>query len=683
GDETTGYILFLRLIDYLLSNYGTNDQVTHIVNNAEIWINPLSNPDGTYAGGNNSVYGATRYNSNYVDMNRNYPDPQDGPHPDGEEWQPETIAFMQMAEENTFVMGGNTHGGAEVLNYPWDTWPQLAADDSWWVFVCREYADTVHQYAPSYYLREYENGITNGYAWYTIDGGRQDYMNYFHNCRELTMEISGTKLLPANQLENHWDWNYRSLLSYIEQCTFGVNGVVTDLESGEPLHAQILIEGHDIDNSFVYSDPNTGFYQRLLDNGTYDITFSAPGHMPVVIENVYVSRYATTNLNVQLDAGELTADFSVSSSTVPIGAFVGFTDESYGNPVSWNWTFDGGEPATSTQQNPEGIQYNNAGSFDVSLTVYNQLGDSETVTKTDFITVNAEYIMSDQTITTCTGLFYDTGGETNAYSDNEDFTMTFLPGVTGAEIIAEFLEFDVEFQSSCTYDWLKIYDGATSSATLLGAYCGTDNPGIIEASNVEGALTFEFHSDYSQTESGWKAAISCTSVPLLPVANFTADTNYIIAGESIHFTDLTTNNPTSWAWSFQGGTPASSSEQNPEILYLQPGIYDVSLIVQNEVGSDIKSMEGYITVDSAIGIDDLNESNLLIYPNPVTDNFLMVISPEIITQVDIVNPQGKTLSSTQFNTLSAQVGMARLSPGIYFVKVYTNSGVHIQKVCNF
>nr|NQU93415.1 T9SS type A sorting domain-containing protein [Bacteroidota bacterium] len=51
--------------------------------------------------------------------------------------------------------------------------------------------------------------------------------------------------------------------------------------------------------------------------------------------------------------------------------------------------------------------------------------------------------------------------------------------------------------------------------------------------------------------------------------------------------------------------------------------------------------------------------------------------------VDIVNPQGKTLSSTQFNTLSAQVGMARLSPGIYFVKVYTNSGVHIQKVCNF
>ena len=63
GDETTGYILLLRLIDYLLENYGVDQEITDIINNTEIWINPASNPDGTYAGGNNSVNGATRYNA--------------------------------------------------------------------------------------------------------------------------------------------------------------------------------------------------------------------------------------------------------------------------------------------------------------------------------------------------------------------------------------------------------------------------------------------------------------------------------------------------------------------------------------------------------------------------------------------------------------------------------------------
>ncbi|MCX6273429.1 MAG: M14 family zinc carboxypeptidase, partial [Bacteroidetes bacterium] len=67
GNELTGYVTMLRLIDYLLTNYGTNTRVTSMVNNMEIWICPLANPDGTFHGGNNSVGGAIRYNNNYVD----------------------------------------------------------------------------------------------------------------------------------------------------------------------------------------------------------------------------------------------------------------------------------------------------------------------------------------------------------------------------------------------------------------------------------------------------------------------------------------------------------------------------------------------------------------------------------------------------------------------------------------
>lgn len=100
GDETTGYILTLRLIDYLLSNYGIIDEVTNLMDNVDIWISPLANPDGTYYLNDNTVNGATRGNANGVDLNRNYPDPEDGPHPDGNFYQPETVAFMNLAEDH-------------------------------------------------------------------------------------------------------------------------------------------------------------------------------------------------------------------------------------------------------------------------------------------------------------------------------------------------------------------------------------------------------------------------------------------------------------------------------------------------------------------------------------------------------------------------------------------------------
>jgi len=300
GNETVGYILMLRLIDYLLSNYETDDRIKDLLDNIEIWINPLANPDGTYAGGNQTVYGATRFNANNIDLNRNYPDPEDGSHPDGNPWQPETVAFMNLADSLHFVISANLHSGIEVANYPWDTWAQLAADNDWWQFVCREYVDTAHIYSPSGYMSDFDNGITNGFAWYTISGGRQDYMNYFHNCREFTLELSYVKILPADQLNSYWNYNYRSLLNYIEQVSFGFQGVITDSISGEPLFARIFIEDHDIDNSFVYSELPFGNYYRLIFEGTYSIIVTADDYYPKTIDGIVVNNRQTTEINIKL-----------------------------------------------------------------------------------------------------------------------------------------------------------------------------------------------------------------------------------------------------------------------------------------------------------------------------------------------------------------------------------------------
>jgi hypothetical protein len=300
GDELVGYVCMLHLIDSLLSGYGQNDRITNLVNNHQIFINPLANPDGTYAGGDFTVLGATRYNGNNIDLNRNYPDPQGIPHPDGNAWQPETVAFMNYQENTHFVMSMNFHGGSEVFNYPWDTWAKLHPDNSWWVFIGREYADTVHHYSPAGYYTDENNGITDGYAWYQVIGGRQDYTTYFRHGREVTNELSYIKTPPAATLPNYWNYQFRSFLNYIEESSYGINGQITDSVTGQPLHAKVLIPSHDMDSSFVYSSLPSGWYFRPIDQGTWNLTVSSPGYFTRTISGVTVTRRNTTRLNIKL-----------------------------------------------------------------------------------------------------------------------------------------------------------------------------------------------------------------------------------------------------------------------------------------------------------------------------------------------------------------------------------------------
>ncbi len=297
GDETTGYVLMLRLIDYLLSRYNSDPAVSRLVNGIEIWINPLANPDGTYHGGNNTVNGATRYNANGYDLNRNFPGVDA---PNNQPIQTETQLFMNIAVQNYFRFSANFHGGAEVVNYPWDCWSRLAADNDWWVRVSRKYADTVHVYSAPGYMNDLNNGITNGYAWYYVRGCRQDYMIYYRHGRESTIEISSTKLLNPTQLPAHWNYNYRSLLNYIEQSLYGVSGTVTDSVTGLPLKAKVTAVGFDIDSSEVYSDSLFGKYYRMAIQGNYNLMFTAPGYYSKTISGVFVRNDSATALNVQL-----------------------------------------------------------------------------------------------------------------------------------------------------------------------------------------------------------------------------------------------------------------------------------------------------------------------------------------------------------------------------------------------
>jgi len=329
GDETTGYILLLDLMEYLLQNYNVIPRVTNLVDNMEIWISPLQNPDGTYNGGNNTVFNSIRFNGNSIDLNRNFPDPQYGDHPDGNDWQPETILMMDFAAAHHIAMGANYHGGAELVNYPWDCWLRIHPDDDWYIYTSTLYAATAQANSPAGYMTDENNGITNGFAWYECHGGRQDYMNYFQYTREVTIEISHTKTLPENQLLNYWEYNREAMLLYLEECRYGVHGIVTN-QSGAPLQAKIEVVDHDTDHSQVYSDPDLGDYHRLLAEGTYDLEVSAFGYLPEHYTGLTVIAGATIDLDFSLESAPLynvSGQVEDSSNHHPVGnALIEFVD---------------------------------------------------------------------------------------------------------------------------------------------------------------------------------------------------------------------------------------------------------------------------------------------------------------------------------------------------------------------
>jgi hypothetical protein len=308
----------LRLIDHLCSGYGQDEFSTRLVDSIEIWINPLANPDGTYRYNDTLIQDPTRGNRNGRDLNRNFPS-QSGGIVDHE---PETLAQMDFMDSLHLVLSINIHDGEEVFNYPWDLWSRLHADDNWFIWAGRRYVDTVYarRGIVTGYFSGFDSGITNGYAWYSISGGRQDYVTYFLHGREVTLEINDRKFPNIGDHAFLWHANHPSLLQYIENSLFGIQGMIKDSITGEPVCARISIPDHDMDESHVFSDSITGYFARLIEPGSWDLECSAEG-------------YNTRSIPVEVLDWNIPARINIQM--VPAGVQVRYTAMPEARPNPW------------------------------------------------------------------------------------------------------------------------------------------------------------------------------------------------------------------------------------------------------------------------------------------------------------------------------------------------------------
>lgn len=282
GTEVVGYYLMLHLADYILNNATTDSVVMRILDNVDLYICPLENPDGTYHLSNDMIWQgggySTYHNYNDVQLNRNYP------HLPGfgttANIQPETQAIMDWVTPIHFVMSVNFHCGAELLNYPWDSWTtnqRPHADADWFRYVCQNYATLCHAQDTSFMHGSNGRAVIDGGDWSVVYGSRQDYMTYYQRCREVTIETSLTHVVrDPVKLQAFWTNTKDALLSYVMESDYGFWGVVTDAVTHEPVEAMIKVVNHDKFHSEVFSHLPLGVYHRPIMSGTYTVEVSAP-----------------------------------------------------------------------------------------------------------------------------------------------------------------------------------------------------------------------------------------------------------------------------------------------------------------------------------------------------------------------------------------------------------------------
>ena len=293
GDEWVGNEMCLFFIDLLTDSYGVDPDITELVNEIDIWIVPLMNPDGY-------VY-VQRENAHGVDLNRDFPDPYTSPENTTEGRAAETAVIMNWTFASSFSLSANMHTGALVVNYPFDNNPEGAnvytptPDDDLFIYISEEYS----QYnLPMWNSSSFYHGITNGADWYHIDGGMQDWNYHYVGSNDVTLELSNNYIPQYSQIPTYWSQNRDSMLAYMATCLIGVRGIVTDATTGMPLAATVTVVGRDHE---IYTDPDIGDYHRMLLPGTYDLHFEAAEYDPLTVTNVVVSNGPAVRLDVALE----------------------------------------------------------------------------------------------------------------------------------------------------------------------------------------------------------------------------------------------------------------------------------------------------------------------------------------------------------------------------------------------
>jgi PKD repeat protein len=354
-----------------------------------------------------------------------------------------------------------------------------------------------------------------------------------------------------------------------------------------------------------------------------------------------------------------------SESITCKGGSVAFTDKTYGNPTSWQWTFNGGTPATATAQNPGSVTWSNSGIYTITLTASNGLSSSSFSTTVNVtnpsttpfvegfegstflptnwkaVNFNGAWAQANTGKNSLKSAFFD-NYNTNANGQRDEMQS---PPIDLNSFTYAKLKFDVAhavyngtykdslqvlISNNCGQTWNSIYlkgytglatnGGSSVTAAIFTPSSSQWRTDSIDLSSYTGngdmMISFKNRGHFGQAIYVDNVNITALNVP---VAAITASQTSTCAGTSINFSDNSTNAPTTWSWTFPGGSPSTSSLKNPgAVTWIAAGNPIVQLVASNAAGNNTTSQTINVNANVAPSVAIVANTNNVCSGAPIT-----------------------------------------------------------------
>jgi hypothetical protein len=308
GNENNGCEIGHWALLQIVNGYGVDPDITRWVNEREIWLVPMDNPDGLIA--------RMRENGHGYDCNRNYgmawgPDENGGTGPFSE---PEVQSFYFLGETHPMAAWSQYHSGAEDAMWCWGYTTKAAMDSVVIAYEMTRYGQ-ICGYAAGQISR----------ILYSVSGGSTDWYQGTRGALGYAVEVCGGQPSPPSQIDTICKANWTAMKEQIERVMWGIRGRVLDSVSGVAVDARVTVNPP---NWFTYTD-SMGYYDKNVHAGTYAVTVEANGYRTKTVSGVVVPADTFTVVNVSL----------ASDTAAPACAFKVVTCDMNESPANSNPTF--------------------------------------------------------------------------------------------------------------------------------------------------------------------------------------------------------------------------------------------------------------------------------------------------------------------------------------------------------